>query len=1247
MLNKSIKFFLDHKIFAYLLLAVLLLWGLRSLPIITELNWVGSDPVAIDAIPDIGENQQIVFTKWQGRSPRDIEDQITYPLTSALQGIPGVKTIRSSSMFGFSSIYVIFEEDIDFYWSRSRILEKLNSLSDNLLPAGVTPALGPDATPLGQIFWYTLEGRDPQGKPTTGWSLGELRSIQDYYVKYALSSAAGVSEVASIGGFVQEYHIDVDPEALKVYQVTLSEVAKAVQQSNRDVGAQTLEINSVEYLVRGLGYVQSLEDLENAVLRSDQFKSIRLSDVAKVSLGAAERRGMLDKEGAEVVGGVVVARNGANPLQVIGSVKDKLSELSVGLPSKTLADGTVSKLTVVPFYDRSGLIYETLDTLSLALILEILITILIVVVMVYNLRASLLISGLLPIAILLVFIAMKLFGVDANIVALSGIAIAIGTMVDLGIILSENILSHLENRSEEQSVDEVVYTATTEVSGAIVTAALTTIISFIPVFTMTGAEGKLFSPLAFTKTFALLAAVIVTLFLIPTFAVAVFKRPKRAVVISLVVNVGLLVLGVFGLVYGYWVALVLVAFAVLQFLKASDRISEQLHNRLNIGLTVFTILGLLAHYWRPLGFDRSLAINYLFVAILCVVVLGTFYLFKRYYTAILGWALSNKLIFLSLPLALLVIGYAIMRNTPEEFMPSLNEGSFLLMPTTMPHAGVSENKRILQQLDRAVAAIPEVETVVGKSGRIESALDPAPLFMFENVIQYYSEYQLNANGKPQRYKVNQDGLFVLSSAQLAFNPNHAHKLDSDNQPLEIVDGLGIDRSLLIADEDGAYFRNWRPDVQSRDDIWNEIVNATAIAGVTSAPKLQPIETRLVMLQSGMRAPMGIKVKGQDLEQIEQFGLQLESALKSVEGVKTSSVFADRIVGKPYLLIDIDRERLVRYGLRIEDVQRVIELALGGMPVSQSVEGRERYSIRVRYPRELRNSVADIEDIYVDINANQRVRLGQLADIRFEKGPQAIKSEDTFLVGYVLFDKASSYAEVEVVESAQSYIQEQIRLGAIEVPSGVSYAFTGTYENQLRAARTLSIVVPLALAIIFLILYLQFKSVSTSLMVFSGIAVAFAGGFILIGLYSQTWFLNFSFFGENLRELFQIGPVNLSVAVWVGFIALFGIATDDGVLMATYLTQSFKGRAPKDVQEIRSKVIEAGERRIRPCLMTTATTLLALLPILTSTGKGSDIMIPMAIPSFGGMLIALITLFIVPVLYSYRQEWQLKNTKNER
>ncbi|MGA0383578.1 MAG: efflux RND transporter permease subunit, partial [Flavobacteriaceae bacterium] len=407
------------------------------------------------------------------------------------------------------------------------------------------------------------------------------------------------------------------------------------------------------------------------------------------------------------------------------------------------------------------------------------------------------------------------------------------------------------------------------------------------------------------------------------------------------------------------------------------------------------------------------------------------------------------------------------------------------------------------------------------------------------------------------------------------------------------------------------------------------------------PKLQPIETRLVMLQSGMRAPIGIKVKGQNLEQIESFGLKLETALKQVEGVKESSVFADRIVGKPYVMINIDREQLMRYGLRIEDVQRTIEVAIGGIPVSQTVEGRARYTIRVRYPREVRNSISDLENVYIDLDAKTRIRLGQVARIEFERGPQAIKSEDTFLVGYVLFDKEDGFSEVEVVENAQRYLEEQIQQNAIKVPAGVTYAFTGTYENQIRAERTLTIVVPLALAIIFLILYLQFKSVSTSFMVFTGIAVAFAGGFIMIGLYGQPWFLNVELFGVNMRELFQISPVNLSVAFWVVFIALFGIATDDGVLMATYLTQSFQKAEPKNTDEVHAMVIAAGERRIRPCLMTTATTILALLPVLTSTGKGSDIMIPMAIPSFGGMLIALITLFVVPVLFSIKKEQQLK------
>ena len=1233
MLNKSIKFLIENKLVAVLLLVLFIGWGTVNAPFNWDTGFLPSNPVAVDAIPDIGENQQIVFTKWDGRSPQDIEDQITYPLTTSLLGIPGVKTIRSSSMFGFSSIYIIFEEDIEFYWSRSRILEKLNSLPSGLLPEGVNPALGPDATGLGQIFWYTLEGRDEKGNVTGGWDLQELRSIQDYYVKYALSSASGVSEVASIGGYVQEYQVDVNPELMRQYNIGLNQVVKAVKESNKDIGAQTIEINNAEYLVRGLGYVKSIEDIENAVVTSEDYTSIRIKDIGKVSLGPATRRGLLDKEGAEVVGAVVVARYGANPMEVINNVKEKIKELSAGLPSKVLSDGRTSQVTIVPFYDRTELIQETLGTLNEALTLEILITILVIIIMVFNLRASILISGLLPVAVLMVFIAMKFFGVDANIVALSGIAIAIGTMVDVGVILSENIIRHLDEDNGTQSINTVVYNATAEVSGAIVTAVMTTIISFIPVFTMIGAEGKLFRPLAFTKTFALTASIIVALFLIPPFAAFLFRKKSIKINFIYVLNGVLIVLGVVAIVYGYWLGLILVGFGIVALIKQQGIVSEKQANLINIIISVSAIVFLLAEYWRPLGVDKSIFWNLIFVSVICFGLLGVFSLFIKYYRRILRWCLDNKLLFLSVPTAIVIAGFFIMKNTGKEFMPSLNEGSFLLMPTSMPHSGVEENKRVLQQLDMAVASIPEIETVVGKAGRTESALDPAPLSMYENMIQYKSEYMLNENGVRQRYKVNDDGFFELKDGRLVSNPNNS----------ENVIFSTIKRSQLIEDDDGEYYRNWRPKIESPNDIWNEIVRVTKLPGVTSAPKLQPIETRLVMLQTGMRAPMGIKVKGQDLKQIEAFGIQLENILKQAEGVKQEAVFADRIVGKPYLLIDIDREKIARYGVTIEEVQNVLKVAVGGMVITQTVEGRERYGVRVRYPREMRANPTDLEQIYVPVEKGSPVPLNELATIRYEQGPQVIKSEDTFLVGYVLFDKLDGFAEVSVVENAQALIQEKIDSGELIVPKGINYAFTGTYENQLRAEKTLSIVVPLALAIIFLILYFQFRSVATSLMVFTGIAVAFAGGFIMIWLYGQDWFLNFNFFGENMRDLFQMHPINLSVAVWVGFIALFGIATDDGVVMATYLTQTFDRNTPENKKEIRASIVEAGEKRIRPCLMTTATTILALLPVLTSTGRGSDIMIPMAIPSFGGMLIALITLFVVPVLFSWKAEIQLKRT----
>ncbi|HLS12058.1 MAG TPA: efflux RND transporter permease subunit, partial [Flavobacteriaceae bacterium] len=655
MLNRSIKFLIENKLVAVLLLALFVGMGVVNAPFNWNTGFLPTNPVAVDAIPDLGENQQIIYTEWPGRSPQDIEDQITYPLTTTLLGIPGVQTIRSSSMFGFSSIYIIFEEGVEFYWSRSRILEKLNSLPSGLLPADAQPSLGPDATGLGQIFWYTLEGRDKDGNTTGGWDLHELRSIQDYYVKYALSSASGVSEVASIGGYVQEYQIDVKPELMRQYNIGLDQVVRAVKESNREIGAQTMEINQAEYLVRGLGYIKSVADIEDAVITSKDYTSIRIKDIANVNLGPAPRRGILDKEGAEVVGGVVTARYGANPMEVINNVKDKLDELKAGLPSKELSDGTISQLTVVPFYDRSELIQETLNTLDEALSLEVLITIFVIIIMVFNLRASVLISGLLPVAVLMVFIAMKFFNVDANIVALSGIAIAIGTMVDIGIILTENILRHLDDDEEhyrntglKRPINKVVYDASAEVSGAILTAVLTTIISFIPVFAMIGAEGKLFRPLAFTKTAAIAASLLVALFLIPPFAAYFFRRRNIKKAAGNLLHGILILLGVIAIAYGYWLGLILIGFGITGLFKnekITSKISSKLTlsdkraNTINILISALAVIFLLAEFWRPLGVDKSFTYNLFFVGLICFGLLASFWVFLHYYTRILNWAL--------------------------------------------------------------------------------------------------------------------------------------------------------------------------------------------------------------------------------------------------------------------------------------------------------------------------------------------------------------------------------------------------------------------------------------------------------------------------------------------------------------------------------------------------------------------------------------------------------------------------------
>lgn len=1260
MLNKIIKFFLNNKLVTALLLLIFIGWGVITAPFNWNIDFLPRAPVPVDAIPDIGENQQIVFTEWMGRSPQDVEDQITYPLTTALLGLPSVKAVRSTSMFGLSFIAIIFDEDVEYYWSRTRVLEKLNSLSSDLLPEGASPTLGPDATALGQVFWFTLEGRDGNGNPAGGWDLHELRSIQDYYVRYALTAAEGVSEVASIGGFVKEYQVDLDPAAMKAHNVSMMMVMEAIKKSNLDIGANTVEMNLVEYYVRGLGYVKSTEDIEQAVVKVTDNIPLRIRDIAKVNIGPAPRghSGFLDKGGVEAVGGVIIARYGDNPLTTIQNVKDKIKEISPGLPSKTLADGTVSKVTIVPFYDRTELIYETLGTLNKAISLQILITIIVIIIMVMHLRASLMISVLLPLAVLMCFIMMKYLNVDANIVALSGIAIAIGTMVDLGIILSENILRHKDEAPLGQKMIDTVYNASAEVSSAILTAVATTIVSFLPVFTLQAAEGKLFGPLAYTKTFALVAALIITLFMLPSIAHWLFsiKTPRKFY--RLILNSLLVICGVFTLWWSVWAGITIIflgANNILNYFGEKEKLPySQLntifnlhHNTITISIITVAVAWLLAGEWMPLGVSNSLLINFLFIAVVIAFVLGGFKLFIHFYPRILNWCLEHKKTFLLLPVLIILlginiwlgfdkvfgfipkvtetVGWNIKTNSvwsslshtfpglEKEFMPSLDEGSFLLMPTSMPHSGVQANLQYVQQLDMRVQAIPEVDMVVGKAGRVESALDPAPISMFENIILYKTEYINDQNGRPVRFKTDKEGLFIKD-----------------------------DKGNLIPDKEGQYFRQWRDHIKTPDDIWNEIVNATDdIPGVTSAPKLQPIETRLVMLQTGMRAPMGLKVFGPDLESIEEFSLKIEQLLKDVPTVKPEAVYADRSLGKPYLEINIDRVAIARYGLNIEDVQMYLEVAVGGMPLTTTVEGRERYTIRARYAREWRDNPEIMKRILIPTPTGTQIPLGEIAEIEYRPGPGMIRGENTFLVGYVLLDKKDGFSEVRVVEDADNYLKEKIAAGELTVPPGVSYQFSGSYENQVRAEKRLAIVVPLVLVVIFLILYFQFRSAATSLMIFSAIALAFAGGFVMLWLYGESWFMNFSLFDVNMRELFQMQTFNLSVAVWVGFIALFGIATDDGVVISTYLMQSFKKRKPENKQEVRKAVLEAGMKRVRPCLMTTATTLLALLPILTSSGRGSDIMIPMAIPAFGGMVVALITLFIVPVLYSAREEYLIK------
>jgi Cu(I)/Ag(I) efflux system membrane protein CusA/SilA len=789
----------------------------------------------------------------------------------------------------------------------------------------------------------------------------------------------------------------------------------------------------------------------------------------------------------------------------------------------------------------------------------------------------------------------------------------------------------------------------------VVTSIATTIVSFLPVFAMEAAEGKMFHPLAFTKTFALISAFVLGIVVLPTLVHILFDIRIDTKKIRRFLNVGLILAGI--CIIAIWQmlpALALVAIGINNLFgyKWSDKRKEY-PNYINIAITVLVALYYLTVEWLPLGAHNGTIVNFLFVAGIVTVILAALMSMVHFYEPILRWALLNKWKFLLLPAFTLIFGWVIWQGFDKtfgwvaqgfdkigwhapsktfpgigkEFMPSLNEGSFLLMPTSMPHSSIEKNLNYIETLDKRLAAIPEVEVAVGKWGRVNSSLDPAPVQMFENTINYRPEYILDENGHRMRFKTNSDGAYLLKNGSLY-------------QPGKDVFRI-IPADSLIASDRGDYFRQWRPQIKKPTDIWNEIVKVTNIPGLTSAPKLQPIETRLVMLSTGMRAPMGLKVYGPDLESIEKAGMQFEKALKDVHSVKANSVFYDRAVGAPYLEIKLNRENMARYGMTVSEVQEILQVAMGGMALSTSVEGRERFPMRVRYARELRDNPEDIKRILIPAMNGSQIPLSEIADIDYTRGAQMIRSENTFLVGYVIFDKLEGKAEVDVVNEASEILKKKLDSGELNLPQGVTYKFAGNYENEIRATERLSIVIPISLILILLLLYFQFKTITASFIHFSGVFVAFAGGFIMLWLYGQDWFLNFSIANVNLRDLFQMHPINLSVAVWVGFIALFGIATDDGVMMGSYIHQIFEERKPSTVHEVREAVITAGKKRVRPAMMTTAVAVIALLPVLTATGKGADIMIPMSIPTFGGMIIQVMTIFVVPLFQAMWRENAVK------
>ncbi|NIN00834.1 MAG: CusA/CzcA family heavy metal efflux RND transporter [candidate division Zixibacteria bacterium] len=1034
MIQRIIEYSIKNKFIIFLLGIFVFLAGVYAM-----------QNMALDAIPDLSDVQVIIITEYPGQGPQVVEDQVTYPLSTAMLSVPYARVVRGYSFFNFSLVYIIFEDGTDLYWARSRVLEYLNFVSGRL-PQGVAPQLGPDATGVGWVYEYILE--DESGK----LDLSDLRSIQDWYLKYELTAVPGVAEVASIGGYVKQYQVEVDPNKLVAYGIPLSRVKMAIQRSNRDVGGRLVEMAETEFMVRGLGYIRSIQDIKDIPLGANQEGTpIYLRSVADVKMGPELRRGIAERDGkGEVVGGVVVMRWGENALEVIKNVKEKMEELKPGLPPG---------VKIKPVYDRSGLIYRAIDNLEEKLIEEMIVVALICILFLLHARSALVAIFTLPSGVLISFILMNSLGINANIMSLGGIAIAIGVMVDASVVMVENAHKHMERDKGRKEHRQIITDAAKEVGPALFYSLLIITVSFLPVFVLGEQSGRLFKPLAYTKTFAMAASAVLSITVIPALMVAVIKGKLRP--------------------------------------------------------------------------EEKNPISRFFISL---------------YMPVIKLVLRFK--WLTILAAVFVLAVTLYPATKlgSEFMPPLYEGDLLYMPTTFPGISITKAKELLQQTDKIIASFPEVESVFGKIGRAETATDPAPLTMIETTIML----------KPEK--------------------------------------------------------EWRPGM-TPEKLVEELDRAIQFPGLTNAWTM-PIKTRIDMLATGIKTPVGIKIMGPNLDTLSALGERIEAAVRRIPG--TLSAYSERVVGGNYLDFEIRREEAARYGLTVGDVQDVIMSAVGGMNVTYTVEGLQRYPVNVRYPRELRDDLASLERVLIPTPQGAQIPIAQVADIQIKKGPAAIKSENARRTAWVYVD----IRDIDVgtyVKRAQRVVAEEV-----DMPTGYNMIWSGQYEYMQAAAERFRIVIPITIIIIFLLLFFHFKNMTNSLIVMLSLPFAVVGG---------VWLL-------------YIFGFNTSVAVYVGFIALVGLAAETGVVMLVYLDEAYSRYRAEGklgtMSGLHSAIMEGAVERVRPKLMTVTTTMIGLLPLLIGHGTGSQVMKRMASPMIGGLISStILTLVIIPAIYAIVKSWGLK------